>query len=62
MDSCSQAQVIMLVEYIERRIDEKMKKLGIPEDKRLKIIMEVERIKQTLIEYGLAQLTKELGI
>ncbi len=62
MSSCSQAQVVMLVEYIERRIDEKMRRLEIPENKRLKIIMEVERIKQTLIEYGLAQLTKELGI
>ena len=39
-----------------------MKQLGIPSEKIRKTIMEVERIKQTIIDYGLAEIEKELGI
>ena len=60
--SCSQAQLVLLIEYIERRLEHRMKQLGIPSEKIRKTIMEVERIKQTIIDYGLAEIEKELGI
>jgi len=60
--SCSQAQLVLLIEYIERRLENKMRQLGIPIEKIRKTIMEVERIKQTIIDYGLEEIEKQLGI
>jgi len=60
--SCTQAQLVLLIEYIERRLENKMKQLAIPSEKIRKTIMEIERIKQTIIDYGLAEIEKELGI
>ena len=60
--SCTQAQLVLLIEYIERRLENKMKQLGIPIEKIRKTIMEVERIKQTIIDYGLEEIEKQLGI
>ena len=39
-----------------------MKQLAIPSEKIRKTIMEIERIKQTIIDYGLEQIERELGI
>ena len=54
--------MVLLIEYIERRLENKMRQLGIPIEKIRKTIMEVERIKQTIIDYGLEQIEQELGI
>ncbi len=59
--SCSQSQLVLLIEYIERKLDSKLKKMGIPRDKIREALMEIERIKQSIIEYGLAEIEKELG-
>ncbi|WFO75645.1 hypothetical protein J4526_01825 [Desulfurococcaceae archaeon MEX13E-LK6-19] len=55
-------KVVLLVEYIQRKVDDKLRELKIPDEIRQKINYEIEKIKQTLIEYGLAQIEKELGI
>ncbi len=60
--SCTQSQIILLLEYIERKVENKLKKLGIPENKRRETLMEIEKIKQSIIEYGLTEIEKELGI
>jgi len=52
----------MLIEYIERKIDEKLRSMKAPEDIRKQTIMTIEKIKQTIIEYGLIQIEKELGV
>ena len=60
--SCTQAQLVLLIEYIERKIEYKMRQLGIPSEKIRKTVIEIERIKQTIIDYGLEQIEKELGV
>ena len=60
--SCTQAQLVLLIEYIERKIEYKMRQLGIPSDCIRKTIIEIEKIKQTIVDYGLAEIEKELGI
>ena len=60
--SCTQAQLVLLIEYIERRLENKMKQLAIPSEKIRKTIMEIERIKQTIIDYGLEEIEKQLGV
>ncbi len=60
--SCTQVQLILLMEALERRLETRMKRLGIEKEKRIQTLMEVEKIKQTLIEYGLDELSKQLGI
>jgi len=39
-----------------------MKQLAIPSEKIRKTIMEIERIKQTIIDYGLEEIEKQLGV
>ena len=60
--SCSQAQLALLIEYIERRIESKMKKTGLNKQTRQQILLELEKIKQNIIEYGIEQIQRELGI
>ena len=60
--SCSQAQLALLIEYIERRIESKMKKTGLNKQTRQQILLEIEKIKQNIIEYGIEQIQRELGI
>gem|GEM_PF-2210756 len=60
--SYSQAQLVLLIEYIERQVDTKMKKLGLSKQFRQQVLLEIEKIKQTIIEYGLEQIQRELGI
>ena len=60
--SCTQSQIVMLLEYIERRISNKMKRLGLSDKIKREIIMEIEKIKQNIIEYGLSEIEKQLGI
>ncbi len=60
--SCTRSQIVLLLEYIERKISLKMKELKIEEKKRNQLILEVEKVKQNIIEYGLAEIEKEIGI
>ncbi len=60
--SCTQSQLVLLLEYLERRVENKMKKLNIPKDKIHETILEIEKVKQSIIEYGLAEIERELGI
>lgn len=60
--SCNQAQLALLIEYIERRIESKMKKTGLNKQTRQQILLEIEKIKQNIIEYGIEQIQRELGI
>ncbi len=43
--SCNQAQLALLIEYIERRIESKMKKTGLNKQTRQQIIYEIEKVK-----------------
>jgi len=60
--NCTRAETALLIEYIEREIETKMRKLGLDHNTRNQILLEIEKIKQTLIEYGLTELRRELGI
>lgn len=52
----------LLLEYIERKQLEKAKQLGIPPEKIKPLIMEIELIKQTLLEKGMTRILRDLGI
>ncbi len=41
----------MLIEFSERKVDKKLRAMKVPKNR-----------KQTIIEYGLAQIEKELGV
>jgi len=60
--NCTRAETALLIEYIERQLDAKMKKLGLDKNTRDQILIEIEKIKETLIEYGLDEIRRELGI
>ncbi|OYT38555.1 MAG: hypothetical protein B6U89_05655 [Desulfurococcales archaeon ex4484_58] len=57
---CEKAQLVLIIEHVERRLESKMKRLGIPENQRREVLMEIERIKNTVIKYGIEQIQREL--
>lgn len=60
--SCTTAEMSLLLEYIERKQLEKAKQLGIPPEKIKPLIMEIELIKQSLLEQGINKIIRELGV
>lgn len=59
---CTKAQLILIIEYIERHVDGKMKSLGIDRERRERVLQEIEKIKQNIVEYGIAEIQRELGL
>lgn len=60
--TCTKAQLLLFIEYIERCIDSKMRKLGLSREHRQQILLEIEKTKQNIIEYGIQEIQRELGI
>ena len=59
---CTEASIMGLLEYIELRLEEKARELGIPEEKTRQLVMEIEKIRIRIRDQGFHELEESLGL
>ncbi|RLG01433.1 MAG: hypothetical protein DRN49_01315 [Thaumarchaeota archaeon] len=60
--SCSKAQVVILLGYLERKVDEILRDFNVNERIREEVAEFFESVKLRFEEYGFAEIERELGL
>ncbi|OYT57440.1 MAG: hypothetical protein B6U76_00930 [Desulfurococcales archaeon ex4484_217_2] len=60
--SCTKAQVVVLIGYLERKVDEILRNLNVSENIRREVAEFFEDVRVRFEEFGFAEIERELGL